>query len=787
MGGEPTFVAVDDPDGAEWNIDALGPDQAPARRRAARAAARPLRARRVRARGAGQVVSGRAAPALVLRAATGGATASRRGPTPRLIADEREPAGHTAPDAERFVRHLATRLGVSDEYVQPGFEDVWYYLWRERRLPVNVDPFDSRLDDELERARLRRVFSQKLDTVVGYALPLEPLGGSRRALALGALVHARRADVSDPRRLADGLSPAARRRCRGPPPAIVRRSSRPIRSRRARRSRPTRCCAPPRCTQPSSTGRRAGDCVDPPQGRTQGRTSVRPRRSRRIGARPGANRALHRGARRRAVRVHAAGRHARRVPRARGGHRSHGRGSRRCRCCSKATVRRRIRGLRNVLVTPDPGVIEVNVPPASHVGRAGRSDDVALRGRAPVAPHVREVHARRPSHRHRRRQSLRARRRHRRRQPAAAASRSAAQPAGVLAQPSVAVVPLLRSLHRADQPGAARGRSAPRQHLRAGDRLRQGAALRRRRAAVARRPPVPPPAGGRHRQHAPRGVLHRQAVLARHGAGTPRAARAARLRDAAARADERRAAAAAQGAGRALLAGAVHRAAHAVGHRAARSLHAAVLRRARFRRRPARDARQRVRVRRRLVRAALRVPVPARRPDGGARRAAHAATGARAVARPRRRGRGRRHGALRGLVGRAAAGPHDRPHTGALPRRLQRPRAAAAAHGEERRVRRRRAVQGVAAALGASPDDSGARAADFRYCGHLVRAIARRLPIPRDAPGRTQLRPLPREQLRGREPPAGALLRDGPHARPSGRWRRPHRTREFPYTLDLRT
>ena len=61
--------------------------------------------------------------------------------------------------------------------MQPGYEDVWYYLWRERRLPVNVDPFDARLDDELERERLRRVFTQGLDAVVGYALPLRRAGG----------------------------------------------------------------------------------------------------------------------------------------------------------------------------------------------------------------------------------------------------------------------------------------------------------------------------------------------------------------------------------------------------------------------------------------------------------------------------------------------------------------------------------------------------------------------------------------------------------------------------------
>ena len=46
-------------------------------------------------------------------------------------------------------------------------------MWRERRLPVNVDPFDSKLDDAMERERLRRVFMQGLDSVVGYVLPLK--------------------------------------------------------------------------------------------------------------------------------------------------------------------------------------------------------------------------------------------------------------------------------------------------------------------------------------------------------------------------------------------------------------------------------------------------------------------------------------------------------------------------------------------------------------------------------------------------------------------------------------
>ena len=70
-------------------------------------------------------------------------------------------------------------------YVQAGYEDVWYYLWRERKLPVNVDPFDARLDDEVERDRLRRVFTQGLDAVVGYALPIRRVGGRDGSWATG--------------------------------------------------------------------------------------------------------------------------------------------------------------------------------------------------------------------------------------------------------------------------------------------------------------------------------------------------------------------------------------------------------------------------------------------------------------------------------------------------------------------------------------------------------------------------------------------------------------------------
>jgi hypothetical protein len=49
------------------------------------------------------------------------------------LADEREPQAHTRADALRFMQALTTRLGLGNETVLPGYEDTWYYLWRERR------------------------------------------------------------------------------------------------------------------------------------------------------------------------------------------------------------------------------------------------------------------------------------------------------------------------------------------------------------------------------------------------------------------------------------------------------------------------------------------------------------------------------------------------------------------------------------------------------------------------------------------------------------------------------
>ncbi len=97
--------------------------------------------------------------------------------------------------------------------------------------------------------------------------------------------------------------------------------------------------------------------------------------------------------------------------------------------------------------------------------------------------------------------------------------------------------------------------------------------------------------------------------------------------------------------------------------------------------------------------------------------------------------------------------------------RLQRPARAAAADRHGRRVRRRRALPRLDGAFVAAPDDRRARAAGLRPRRHLDEPLARRLPVPRRPPGRHQLHDLPDQRLRGRGAPPGAVLPHGAHAR----------------------
>ena len=172
LGGEPTFVASADPEAAEWNGDALGPTKRAYAGRLIRRLAELWAPGAALHYGMGKQYPGESLPRWALTAGwrhDGVAVWT----DPALLADPDGPGGDaTAAEAEAFLRALAARLAVDPATVQPAHEDAHYFLWKENRLPANVTLEENRLRSPLERAQMIRVFRQGLAAPTGWVLPL---------------------------------------------------------------------------------------------------------------------------------------------------------------------------------------------------------------------------------------------------------------------------------------------------------------------------------------------------------------------------------------------------------------------------------------------------------------------------------------------------------------------------------------------------------------------------------------------------------------------------------------
>jgi uncharacterized protein (DUF2126 family) len=92
---------------------------------------------------------------------------------PTLQAELQRDYGHDATTAQRFTAALADRLEVGQQYVLPAFEDPWHLASEEQRLPADVDPLALDLDQPEERRRLARLLAQGEARPVGCVLPLQ--------------------------------------------------------------------------------------------------------------------------------------------------------------------------------------------------------------------------------------------------------------------------------------------------------------------------------------------------------------------------------------------------------------------------------------------------------------------------------------------------------------------------------------------------------------------------------------------------------------------------------------
>jgi uncharacterized protein (DUF2126 family)/transglutaminase-like putative cysteine protease len=172
MGGEPTFVSIDDFESEEWNTAAVGPTK---RDKA------DLLIRRLRDRfapggflhyGQGKWYPGESLPrwTFSLYWRNDGEPVWS---DPSLIAREsgKHPVG--PPEAEGLLKSIAGGLGIGPEMVAEAYEDPGEWLLKEGRLPDNVDPSNSKLEDPEERSRMAHVFERGLTRPSGYVLPVQ--------------------------------------------------------------------------------------------------------------------------------------------------------------------------------------------------------------------------------------------------------------------------------------------------------------------------------------------------------------------------------------------------------------------------------------------------------------------------------------------------------------------------------------------------------------------------------------------------------------------------------------
>jgi len=172
MGGEPTFVSIDDYQSAEWNTAALGPTK----RMLADRLIRRLRDRFAPGGllhyGQGKWYPGEPLPRWAF------SLLWRKDGKPMwhdvdLIAEHGRRHAPSSDDAHNFTQRLAHKLGITGEHVQPAFDDPVDRMLKESSVPANIDPSDPQIDDAQMRARIMRDFERQLSVPAGYVLPVQ--------------------------------------------------------------------------------------------------------------------------------------------------------------------------------------------------------------------------------------------------------------------------------------------------------------------------------------------------------------------------------------------------------------------------------------------------------------------------------------------------------------------------------------------------------------------------------------------------------------------------------------
>ena len=171
MGGEPTFVSVDDMDGPEWNSTADSPFK---RERANELLSRLqgiFAPAGMRWYGEGKWYPGEPVPrwayGLFWRK-DGYAMWGRQD----LLADLQAPGNSKIEQCEEFAKAVADQLHVPYQCIHPALEDAEYYRWKAATLPTDEVITVTGESDSLERRTLAALIRRGLDVPSGFVIPL---------------------------------------------------------------------------------------------------------------------------------------------------------------------------------------------------------------------------------------------------------------------------------------------------------------------------------------------------------------------------------------------------------------------------------------------------------------------------------------------------------------------------------------------------------------------------------------------------------------------------------------
>ncbi|MCB1732731.1 MAG: transglutaminase family protein, partial [Halieaceae bacterium] len=91
---------------------------------------------------------------------------------PALLGRVDKDYGHDVQTAARFGRQLCDLLGVPRKCCQLAYEDGLYYLMQEQNLPKNLDVLAQKLKGDLDRRRLARLIERGYNVPAGAIIPL---------------------------------------------------------------------------------------------------------------------------------------------------------------------------------------------------------------------------------------------------------------------------------------------------------------------------------------------------------------------------------------------------------------------------------------------------------------------------------------------------------------------------------------------------------------------------------------------------------------------------------------